>query len=156
MRHCTAMKIESKKPILLLAISGIVLCLSIVQGIHFVYLSYWIPSHLDVELSVRVWIAAKILVCLYLVISCLLIFRRQRLGVYLVELAVLFSLVYYVWTGVIRWFYLSESVQPPTPLSWGIQLAILAIAISGHVLYLWCLRNEKAILYFKLDKRRDA
>lgn len=150
------MKIESEKPILLFAISGIVLCSAIIQGIHFVILSSWIPSRFDVELPERLWIMSKTLVCLYLVISCLLIFRRRRLGVYLVELAVLFSLVYYVLAGIRSWYYLDDSAQPVTLSDWGIQLVILFIAISGHVFYLWCLRNEKAILYFKLDRRRDV
>ena len=151
------MKIKSGRPILLLTISGVVLCFSIVQGFYFTYLSYWMPSRFDIDLSELLWIVAKIFVCLYVAISCFLIFRRQRVGIYLVELAVLSSLVYYVLSIFKSWYYLYESARPPTTLlGWGIQLAILFIVISGHVFYLWCLRNEKAILYFKLDKRRDV
>lgn len=146
------MTASSERPVLLHVLSGGLLCFAILQGFYFIYLSYHLPSMFEADISIRVQIFAKSLMCLYLVWACILLLRGKRAGVYLVELAVLFSLVSLIWNSFKSWYYISEMSLMPNTLGWIFQVAVVLIAIAGHALFLWCLRNEKAILYFDLEK----
>ena len=93
--------------------------------------------------------------CIYLVFGCTLIIRSRRLGIYLTELAVLYSLVGSTWITFKTAHYLlfgddvlfadPEAIAIVQTLSW-------VFIAAAHVAYLWCLRNEKSIKYFKLKR----
>ena len=145
-------QVKEDKPIVLLVLTGLILILSAAQVYFSVALSIWLPGQFDLPFSDAIWIYLKIPMSLWLVISCLLVLFRQRVGIYLIELATLFAIVYSCWQ-VINFVYSSMSETfHATGLQLGIMLASIIFWFSLQCFYLWCLRNEKAILYFSLHR----
>ncbi|MFT7245081.1 MAG: hypothetical protein ACI82A_002446 [Candidatus Azotimanducaceae bacterium] len=148
------MKPESNKPIILFIVTGVVLGFSILQSAYFAYMLFWLPKNFSLELADLVWLSLKFLAGFYLVGASWLLLISQRIGVYLVELAVLFSLVSFFVLTLYSWYNIYQFMDVQHPLPWIIQIVLAIGIVSAHVFYLWCLRNEKAILYFKLNDAR--
>lgn len=144
------------RPALLFVLSGLLLCFAIVQAVYYVFLPYAIPSSFEIDTATLIGILAKLLACLYLIVSCALLLKGLRLGAYLVEFAVLFSLVSSVWGTLKTWYYIDNMSLMPNTLGWLVHVAFFLVLIAAHLLFLWCLRNEKAILYFNLERRADV
>ncbi|MBO6558242.1 MAG: hypothetical protein JJ957_17165 [Pseudomonadales bacterium] len=144
------------RPVLLFVLSGLLLCFAIAQAVYYVLLPYAIPSSFELDTANLIGIFAKLLACLYLIISCVLLLKGLRLGAYLVEFAVLFSLVSSIWGTFKTWYYIENLSLMPNALGWLVHVAFFVALVAAHLLFLWCLRNEKAILYFNLEKRADV
>jgi hypothetical protein len=145
--------VSSEKPVVLFLVTALVLLVSIVQGTFLVYLMYRLPDTFQNESVPLANIFLKLLVCLYIAIGCIQIFRIKRLGIYLLELGVLYSLIWYIWNTVRACYYMLFSDQlfiENTAVATLFQVLFLAVVVSGHLFYLWCLRSEKASLYFCL------
>ncbi|MGK0474065.1 MAG: hypothetical protein ACJAR0_004565 [Candidatus Azotimanducaceae bacterium] len=152
--HVQGDDMNSEKPFVLFVITAIVLLLSIAQGAYFGYMMYWLPELFSGdEPAPLVGTLCKLLACAYIAIGCIQIFRLKRLGIYLVELGVLFSLVWYIWNTVKNCYYMffsDVSLIENAAVAAAFQVFYLAVLAAAHVFYLWCLRNEKARQYFHL------
>ncbi len=141
---------SDQRPVVLLLLTTLVLIAAATQAYFSVGVSIWLPKQFDLAFSDAIWIYLRVPMSLWLVVSSLLILFRQRLGVYLIELATLFSIVYSCWQVVNLLYSNFSGVIQATHLQIGMMLTTSILWIAGQLFYLWCLRNEKAIVYFNL------
>jgi hypothetical protein len=132
----------------------VVLGFSILQSVAYAYWFFLLPQNFSLELADLVWLSLKFLAGFYLIGGSWLLLRSQRIGVYLIELAVLFSLVSFFVLTLHNWYNIYQFMDVQHPLPWIAQIVLAIGIVSAHVFYLWCLRNEKAIFYFKLNETR--
>ena len=137
----------SEKPVVLLVLTAIVLVIALYQIAFYISVSAAFPTMFD-----SVWISVKVAAYMYLAIGSALLLMRKRVGVYLVELAALFLIVFSCW-------HLSNIIYVSISGSTNITTIALLVGATTQVVwlgcqlfFLWCLRNDKAILYFDLNR----
>ncbi len=138
-------------PYLTLLLTAVLMLLALLQLLQTGYFSFMLLSSMGVDASARITLGTKMALALLVFGAGVLVFRRQRLGVYLLELVTLYSLVSLMMVNV-KLLLLADDMLGISHwtqrqwLGWAVVQMSWALMFIG---YLWCLRGDKTMAYVR-------